>query len=83
MAIEFYTFDLSPFCRGVWMTLEALELKYTKKILNPLKGETRTTEYAAINPRQTIPGIKDGPIALGERYVCINTYNRTPLFGFI
>lgn len=67
MPIEFYTFDLSPFCRGVWMTLEALELKYNKKILNPLKGETKTSEYAAINPRQAIPGIKDGSLTLGER----------------
>lgn len=50
-------------------------IPHEDKHLDLLKGETRTEEYAAINPRKHVPFIVEGDFKLGEsnailKYLC-------------
>jgi len=65
-AVEFYHFFLSPFSRGVHMTLKALEVPFNIKEINLLKGEQKKEEYLKINPRGKVPSVKIGDFCLSE-----------------
>jgi glutathione S-transferase len=63
--------------RPHWALFE-LDLPYTKKPIGPRTGETKTTEYTKLNPRQTVPLLQDGDLTLGESAAIVaylaNTY---------
>jgi len=64
--VQFYHFFLSPFSRGVHMTLEALGIQYDLKEINLGKGEQKSPEYLKINPRGKVPSVKDGDFCVSE-----------------
>jgi len=64
--VDFYHFFLSPFSRGVHMTLKALEVPFNIKEINLLKGEQKKEEYLKINPRGKVPSVKIGDFCLSE-----------------
>ena len=55
-------------CRTVAMTLKALKLDYDIETVDLFKGEQKSPEYLAINPRGKIPTLKDGDYVICERY---------------
>ena len=63
--------------RPHWALFE-LDLPYTKKPIGPRTGETKTTEYTKLNPRQKVPLLQDGDLTLGESAAIVaylaNTY---------
>jgi len=64
--IDFYFGSGSPPAWRVQLTLEHKGLPYTPKLLSFGKGDTRTPEYLAINPRGKVPAIVDDGFALYE-----------------
>lgn len=65
--LTFYSLELSPPCRNVIMVLKALGLKYELVTVDITKGEQKTEEYIAINPRGKVPALKDGDFVVYER----------------
>ena len=67
MVIKIYYLDMSYPCRTVAMALKALKLDYEIEVIGLLKGEQKSPEYLAINPRGKIPTLKDGDYVVYER----------------
>jgi hypothetical protein len=66
MALEVYWASGSPFAWRVLLTLEAKRLPYQSKLLTFSKGEHKSPEYLAMNPRGKVPTLKDGDFAIYE-----------------
>ena len=65
--MDLYYNALSPPCRGVLHTINALGLKVNMKVLNMMEKQHLTPEFVAINPQHTIPTLVDGDFKLWER----------------
>ncbi|KAF4666919.1 glutathione Stransferase [Perkinsus chesapeaki] len=61
-----YTFLPSNNCLRVEMTLREKGLPYERKEIDIFKGEHKTKEYLAINPRGTVPCLAHGPILIQD-----------------
>jgi len=66
MAIAFYCGSGSPFAWKVWLTLEHKQVPYEFKLLSFDRGDLKTPEFRAINPRGQVPAIVDDGFALWE-----------------
>lgn len=66
MALTFYYGSGSPFAWKVWLALEHKGIAYDFKLLSFDRGDHRTPEYLAINPRGKVPAIVDDGFALWE-----------------
>ncbi|XP_034937797.1 glutathione S-transferase 1-1-like [Chelonus insularis] len=66
MTIDLYYLPLSPPCRAVMLTIEALGIDVNYKTLNILNGEHLTQEYEEMNPQRTIPFMVDDDVKLSE-----------------
>ena len=49
------------------MVIKALGIDHEVHHINIFKGEQYAEEYAKVNPRQKVPAIVDGDLAMGER----------------
>jgi glutathione S-transferase len=66
MTIEIYAFPASPRAFKVLAVANHLGIDFTLKFLDLLKGEQKTPEYAALNPNQMMPTLRDGDYVLWE-----------------
>src|SRR5262245_14586557 len=66
MAIDLYIASGSPPSWRVWLSLEHKQLPYQLHVLSFGKGENKTPEYLAINPRNKVPSIVDDGFSLYE-----------------
>jgi glutathione S-transferase len=66
MAITFYYGSGSPFAWKVWLTLEHKRIPYDFRLLSFDRGDLRTPEFRAVNPRGQVPAIVDDGFALWE-----------------
>jgi len=66
MAITFYYGSGSPYAWKVWLALEHKAIPYEMKVLSFEKGDTKTPEFRAVNPRGKVPAIVDKGFALFE-----------------
>lgn len=71
MPITFYALSGSPFAWKVWLALEHKGLPYTLRVLSAEKGELKTPEFLALNPRGKVPVIVDDGFALAESSVIV------------
>jgi glutathione S-transferase len=62
--------------RAHWAMYE-LGLTYKSKPIGPRTGETKTTEYTALNPRRKIPLLQDGDFCIGESAAIVAYLSRT------
>lgn len=69
--VKLYGIPLSTPFRAVEIFLKLLNISYEVISTNPLKGETRTPEFLAINPLGQIPTIQHGDFALGESHAIL------------
>jgi glutathione S-transferase len=66
MSIEIYAFPPSPRAFKVLAVANHLGLDFTLRFLDLLKGEQKSPEYAALNPNQMMPTLRDGDYVLWE-----------------
>ena len=62
--------------RPYWELAE-LGLKYETYAIVPRTGETKTTEYTKLNPRQKVPLLQDGDFSIGESAAIVAYLSKT------
>jgi glutathione S-transferase len=66
MSIELYAMPASPRAFKAIAVAHHLGIEFTLRRLDMLKGEHKTPEYAALNPNQMMPTLKDGDYVMWE-----------------
>ncbi|MBL9099849.1 MAG: glutathione S-transferase family protein [Myxococcales bacterium] len=66
MAITLHYGSGSPFAWRVWLALEHKQLPYELRVVSFDRGDTRSPEYIALNPRGKVPTLVDGAYVLYE-----------------
>ena len=66
MTIELYVFPPSPRAFKVMAIANHLGIDTTLHIVDLVKGDHKTPEYAALNPNMRVPTLKDGDYVLWE-----------------
>ncbi len=66
MSIEIYALPPSPRAFKVLAVANYLGLDVTVRVIDLLKGEQKSPEYAALNPNMKMPTLKDGDYVLWE-----------------
>jgi len=66
MAIDFYYTSGGPFAWRCLLALEAKALAYTPHLVDLSKQENRTPDFLALNPRGTLPVLREGAIVVRE-----------------
>jgi glutathione S-transferase len=66
MSIELYAFPPSPRAFKVLAVANHLGIDITLRIIDLLKGEQKSPDYAALNPNMAMPTLKDGDYVLWE-----------------
>jgi len=69
MALTFYYGSGSPFAWKVWLILEHKGIPYEFRVLSFDRGDTKSAEFRAVNPRGKVPSIVDDGFALWESAV--------------
>lgn len=85
MAIEFFWTSGGPYAWRCLLALEAKRLGYTSTLVDLAGGATRTPEFLAMNPRGTLPVLRDGEVCVRESQAIITyldrAYPEPPLYG--
>ena len=85
MTIDFYYSSGGPFAWRCLLALEAKQIAYTPHLFDLSKQDHRKPEFLAINPRGTLPVLRDGAIVVRESLAILfyldRAYPKTPLFG--
>jgi glutathione S-transferase len=85
MSIELFWLSGSPFAWRVMLALEVKGLAYQSRRLDRSKGETRSAEFLALNPRGQVPVLRDGDVTVRESIAILayldRQYPEPPLFG--
>src|SRR5215204_3984783 len=66
MTLTFYNASGSPYAWRVWLALEHKGIAYEPKMLSFDKGDLKTPEFRALNPRGRVPVVVDDGFALFE-----------------
>jgi len=66
MALTFYCGSGSPFAWKVWLALEHKQIPYEFKLMSFDRGDLKTPDFLAINPRGQVPTIVDEGFPLWE-----------------
>ena len=66
MSLTFYYGSGSPFAWRVWLALEHKQIPYELRVLSFDRGDTRTAEFLAVNPRGRVPAIVHDGFKLWE-----------------
>ena len=85
MTLEIYWGSGSPFAWRVLLAAELKRIPYESKLLEFSKGDLKTPEFLALNPRGKVPVIRDGDFVLAESMAILAYLDRKqpepPLFG--
>jgi glutathione S-transferase len=85
MTIEIYWGSGSPFAWRVLLAAQLKRIPYESKLLEFSKGDLKTPEFLALNPRGKVPVIRDGDFVLAESMAIMAYLDRKvaepPLFG--
>ena len=83
--MEIYWGSGSPFAWRVLLALEVKKIPYTSRLIVFSKGQHKTPEFLALNPRGKVPTIRDGDFVLWESLAILAYLDRKvpepPLFG--
>lgn len=71
MALTFYAGSGSPYAWKVWLALEHKGIPYELKMLSFDKGDTKSPEFLAVNPRGKVPAIVEDGVAVSESSVIV------------
>jgi glutathione S-transferase len=85
MAIEIFWISGSPFAWRVQLALELKRLPYQSRLLERSKGEHKSPEFLALNPRGQVPVLRDGDVVVRESLAILayldKQYPEPPIFG--
>lgn len=85
MAYDFYWISGSPNAWRAMLTLEYKGIPYTSHRLDFGKGENKTPDYLAMNPRGKVPTLRDGETVIYESIAIMafldTAHPERPLFG--
>ena len=85
MSYDFYWMSGSPNAWRAMLTLEYKGIPYRSHRLDGSRGEHRTAEFLAMNPRGKVPVLKNGAFVMSESIATMAYLERThpekPLFG--
>jgi glutathione S-transferase len=84
MAITFHSASGSPYAWRVWLALEHKKLPYELRVLSFDKGDLKTPEFLAINPRGRVPALVEDGFAIYESAAIVeyldHAHHELPLF---
>lgn len=66
MTLVFYAASGSPYVWRVWLALEQRRIPFELRMLSFDRGDLKTPEFAAVNPRRRVPAIEHDGFALYE-----------------
>jgi glutathione S-transferase len=69
MSLTFYCGSGSPYAWKIWLALEHKGIPYELKMLSFDRGDTKSPEFRAVNPRGKVPAILDNGLAVRESMV--------------
>src|SRR5215813_8198463 len=69
--LEIYWGSGSPFAWRVLLAAELKRIPYESRLLEFSKGDLKTPEFLALNPRGKVPVIRDGDVVLAESLAII------------
>ena len=85
MSLEIFWGSGSPFSWRVLLALEWKRIPYQSRRLEFSKGDHRSPDYLAVNPRGQVPALRDGDFVLYESIAMLayldRKYPEPPLFG--
>ena len=85
MTIEVIWGSGSPFAWRVLLTLEVKGLSYESRLIQFSRGDHRSPEHLALNPRGKVPVLRDGDYVLSESLAIMayldRKYPEPPIFG--
>lgn len=84
MTVEIHWGSGSPNAWRVLLAAEALRVPYESKLLEFSKGQYKTAEFLALNPRGKVPVLRDGDFVLYESLAILEYLDRLAsgaLFG--
>ena len=85
MTIQFYYTNGGPFAWRCLLALAIKQVEYIPVILDLSRGDTRTAEFLQLNPRGTLPVLRDGEIVVRESqaivYYLDRAYPEPALYG--
>jgi glutathione S-transferase len=85
MTLEIYWGSGSPFAWRVLLAAELKRIPYESKLLEFSKGDLKTPEFLALNPRGRVPVVRDGDLVLAESLAILAYFERKfpdpPLLG--
>jgi glutathione S-transferase len=85
MAAELFWISGSPFAWRVLLALEWKRVPYQSHLLERSKGEHRSPEFLAINPKGQVPVLRDGDVVVRESLAILayldRAYPEPPIFG--
>jgi glutathione S-transferase len=85
MTLQIYWGSGSPYAWRVLLAAELKRIPYESKLLEFSKGDLKTPEFLAMNPRGKVPVLRDGDFVLSESMAILAYLDRKqpepPLFG--
>jgi glutathione S-transferase len=85
MTLEVIWGSGSPFAWRVLLTLEVKGLGYESRLIEFSRGDHRSPEHLALNPRGRVPVLRDGDYVLSESLAIMayldREYPEPPIFG--
>ena len=81
MSLTIYYHPLSQPSRSILTFLHLTDIKYEGRVIDLLKGEHKTEEFAKINPLKVIPAITDGSLNLAESEAIVKYLMNTRKVG--
>lgn len=85
MTMEIYWGGGSPYAWRILLALQVKQVPHEAHLLEFSRGDTRTAEFLALNPRGKVPVLKDGDFVLTESLAILayleRKYPGRPLLG--
>src|SRR5262245_36914597 len=83
--LEVFWVSGSPYAWRALLALEVKQLKHISRLLDVSKGEVKAPEYLKLNPRGTVPTLRDGDVVVRESLAIMayldRKYREPSLFG--
>jgi glutathione S-transferase len=83
--IEVFWVSGSPYAWRVLLSLELKKLPYESRLLEFSKGDTKTPDYLALNPRGKVPTLRHGDVTVRESLAILayleRAYPQPAIFG--